>query len=112
MGAETRSPRNHVNAGVAAVIAPTAQPHHLRDMAETLATMAQQMEANTPTEDEAFLAMMLTAAETSTRVTAEDVARLRRLADWADAAPAPGWNGTLDKHEAQRAVDAARERMR
>ena len=54
--------------------------------------------------------MMLTAAETSTRVTAEDVARLRRLANWADAAPPPGWNGTLDKHETRRAVEAAQAR--
>jgi hypothetical protein len=102
----------HANAGVTVLIARTAQPHHLRDMAATLTERAQQMEANTPTEDEAFLAMMLTAAETSTRVTAEDVAHLRRLADWADAAPPAGWNGTLDKGETQRAVNAARERMR
>lgn len=106
-----RTPRGHANAGVTVLIAPNAQPHHLRDMADTLTEGAQQMEANTPTEDEAFLAMMLTAAETSTRVTAEDVARLRRLADWADAAPAPGWNGTLDRGETARAIQAARERI-
>ena len=99
------------NAGVTAIIARTAQAHHLREMAATLAEIAQQMEANTPSEDEAFLAMMLAAAETSTRVTAEDVARLRRLADWADAAPAPGWNGTLDRGETARAIQAARERL-
>lgn len=101
----------HANAGVTVLIAKAAQPHHLRDMAETLGQVAQQMEADTPTEDEAFLTMMLTAAQSGTRVTAEDVARLRRMADWADAAPCPGWNGTLDRGETQRAVDAARERM-
>lgn len=106
-----RTPHGRANAGVTIIIARTAQPHHLRDMAETLAEMAQQMEANTPSEDEAFLAMMLTAAETGTRVTAEDVARLKRLADWADAAPPPGWNGTLDRGETARAIQAARERM-
>lgn len=103
--------RGHANAGVTVMIAKTAQPHHLRDMAATLAEMAQQMEANTPTEEEAFLAMMLTAAQTGTRVTVDDVARLRRLADWADAAPCQGWNGTLDRGETQRAVDDAREKM-
>ena len=107
----TPFPRGHANAGVTVHIAPTAQPHHLRDMAVTLTETARQMEANTPTEDRAFLTMMLTAAETGTRVTAEDVARLRRLADWADAAPAPGWNGTLDRGETARAIHAAKERI-
>jgi hypothetical protein len=106
-----KTPHGRANAGVTAIIARTAQPHHLRDMAETLNHMAQQMQANVPSEDEAFLAMMLTAAETGTRVTAADVDRLRRLADWADAAPAPGWNGTLDRGETARAIQAARERL-
>jgi hypothetical protein len=63
------------------------------------------------TDAEAFLARILAAAQAGERVTAEDVARLRHLADWADAAPAPGWDGTLDKGEAARAVEAARKRM-
>ncbi|UPY35528.1 hypothetical protein [Sediminicoccus sp. KRV36] len=64
-----------------------------------------------PTEAEAFLDRMMHAAQSGSPVTAEDVARLRRLADWADAAPAPGWNGTLDRGETARAIHAARERM-
>lgn len=67
----------------------------------------------TPTSDTAaFLARMRAAAETGERVTADDVARLRKMADWADAPPAPGWNGTLDRGEAMRAIDAAERRMR
>lgn len=64
-----------------------------------------------PTEDATFLARMLGAAETGERVTEDDVARLRRLANWADAAPPPSWNGTLDKGETRRAVEAARTAM-
>lgn len=60
----------------------------------------------------AFLARMAAAAEAGERVTADDVARLRRLANWADAPPAPGWNGTLDRGEARRAIEAARKGMR
>lgn len=60
----------------------------------------------------AFLAFMANAIETGERVTADDVARLRRLADWADAPPPAGWNGTLDKHEGRRAIEAAVRRMR
>jgi hypothetical protein len=63
------------------------------------------------TDTSAFLDRILAAAQAGERVTAEDVARLRQLADWADAAPAPGWDGTLDKGEAARAVEAARKRM-
>lgn len=67
----------------------------------------------TPTSDTAaFLARMKAAAETGERVTADDVARLRKLADWADAPPPAGWNGTLDRGEAMRAVEAAERRMR
>lgn len=105
------TPHGMANAGVMARISPGAQPRHLLDMAETLTETARQMEARTPTDDEAFLSMMLTAAASRTRVTAEDVDRLRRLADWADAAPPPGWNGTLDKHETARAVEAATKRL-
>lgn len=67
----------------------------------------------TPTSDTAaFLARMRAAAETGERVTADDVALLRKLADWADSPPAPGWNGTLDRGEAMRAIEAAERRMR
>lgn len=59
----------------------------------------------------AFLARIQAAAEAGEPVTADDVARLRRLADWADAPPPAGWNGTLDRQETARAVKAARERM-
>ena len=62
-------------------------------------------------KDDAFLTRMLAAASTGERVTAEDVAQLRRLADWADAAPPAGWNGTMNRGETQRAVDAARRKM-
>lgn len=58
-----------------------------------------------------FLEAIERAAENRTAVTREDVARLRRLADWADTPPPPGWNGSLDRGEARRAVAAARKRM-
>lgn len=64
-----------------------------------------------PSDAAAFLSRILAAAQAGERVTAEDVAELRRLADWADAAPPQGWNGTLDKGEAARAVEAARKRL-
>lgn len=63
------------------------------------------------TPDETFLNRMLLAAEAGEHVTADDVARLRRLADWADTPPPPRWDGTLDKGETRRAVEAARRRM-
>lgn len=63
------------------------------------------------TDDDAFLTRILAAAQASEPVTAEDVARLRQLADWADAAPPPHWDGRMDRHETARAVDAARKRM-
>lgn len=58
--------------------------------------------------DEAFLAHMLAAADAGATVTAAEVARLRRLADWADAPMPPCWSGTVDPGEVRRAVDAAR----
>ena len=61
--------------------------------------------------DEAFLAHMLAAAEAGATVTAAEVARLRRLADWADAPLPPCWSGTVDPGEVRRAVDAARLRQ-
>jgi hypothetical protein len=44
-------------------------------------------------------------------VTSEDVARLRKLADWADTLLPREWYGTIDKNEAKRAVEAAKKRM-
>lgn len=114
MAADTRTPCGHANAGVTVRIEPTAEPRHLRQMAEMLTETAQQMEARNPasaTDTEAFLNGMMDAAQSGRTVSAEDVARLCRLADWADAAPAPGWNGTLDRGETARAVNAARERL-
>ena len=64
------------------------------------------------TDDAAFLARMLAHAEAGECVTAEDVARLRKLADWADAPPPAGWNGTLDRKETGRAVEAAWKRLK
>jgi hypothetical protein len=65
-----------------------------------------------PANDDAlFLASMLTRAEAGERVTLDEVSRLRRLADWADAPPCPGWDGTLDAGETRRAVDDAKGRM-
>lgn len=111
----TPTTHGYANAGVTVRIAEAAAPHHLRQMAETLLEAASQMEARGAASSTShaleFLTRMLTAAEAGERVTAEDVARLRRLADWADAAPCPGWNGTLDKHETQRAIEAARARL-
>lgn len=101
------------NAYVAVRIHKGAEARHLRDMAASLTEAAQQMESRgTPSDGEAFLTAMARAAECQTPVTAADVSRLRRMADWADAAPAPGWNGTLDRGETARAINAARERMR
>jgi hypothetical protein len=79
---------------------------------ERLDPAAVQVQSPIPLSDaDAFLARILAAAQAGERVSAEDVAKLRKLADWAEAAPAPGWNGTLDRHEAARAVAAAKERL-
>lgn len=61
------------------------------------------------TDDAEFLTRILVCARLGERVTAEDVARLRKLADWADSAPPPCWDGRLDSHETARAVAAARD---
>jgi hypothetical protein len=63
-------------------------------------------------DDAAFLTTLLQRVEAGERVTLEDVSRLRRLADWADAPPCPGWDGTLDLHETRRAVEDAMGRMK
>jgi hypothetical protein len=62
-------------------------------------------------DDIAFLARMLEAAEWQTRVSREDIARLRKLADWADAPDPPKWYGIIDKNVAAKAVESARKRM-
>jgi hypothetical protein len=65
-----------------------------------------------PANDDAlFLASMLARAEAGERVTREEISRLKRLADWADAPPCPGWDGTLDAGETRRAVEDAKGRM-
>lgn len=61
--------------------------------------------------DIAFLGRILEAAQNETRVTFEEIARLRKMADWADAPPPEKWFGIIDKKEAERAVEAARKRM-
>lgn len=63
----------------------------------------------TPDEED-FLQHMLLCAQHGIEVDAKAVARLRRLADWADAPLPPCWTGTVDVNEVKRAVDAARER--
>lgn len=60
--------------------------------------------------DKAFLARILKASFSGEQVTQADVDRLRKLCDWADTPAPPGWDGTLDKHEAGRAVEAAIKR--
>ena len=72
----------------------------------------QPLTPPTPDDREAFLAGMTTAAETGAAVTADDVARLRKMAGWPDAPPPPHWTGIMNKHEAARMIKAARERMR
>jgi hypothetical protein len=62
-------------------------------------------------DDIAFLARILEAAEWQTRVSREDIARLRKLADWADAPDPPKWYGIIDKNVAAKAVESARKRM-
>jgi hypothetical protein len=63
-------------------------------------------------DDAAFLTTLLQRVEKGERVTLEDVSRLRRLADWADAPPCTGWDGTLDVNETKRAVEDAMGRMK
>jgi len=101
------------NAGVMVRLMSNATPAMLRDMAGTLTDMAAQMEAplGTPRTDAAFLADLLRRVEARERVSLTDVARLRRLADWADAPPCPGWDGTLDIEETRRGVADAKRRM-
>lgn len=82
-----------------------------RGMAEGLVAELLAALRATPCDAEAFLLRMVTAAMNGEGVTPEDVAKLRKLADWADAPPPPTWNGTLDKGETARAVAAARKRL-
>ena len=62
-------------------------------------------------DDIAFLNRILEDAQNETRVTIEDIARLRKMADWADAPPPAKWYGIIDKNEAARAVAAAKKRL-
>ena len=62
-------------------------------------------------EEIAFLARILEAAQNETAVTVDEIARLRKMADWADAPPPPKWYGIIDKNEAAKAVAAAKKRM-
>ena len=59
----------------------------------------------------AFLNRIIDDAQREMHVTSEDVARLRKLADWADTLLPSEWYGTIDKNEAKRAVEAAKKRM-
>lgn len=85
----------------------------LREMGQDLAAARVERCAGqpAPTDDAAFLAEILTRARAGERASREEIARLKRLADWADAAPAPGWDGTMDPAEVERAVVDARGRM-
>jgi hypothetical protein len=105
--------RDIANAGIIVRLMPNATPAMLRDMAGTLRDMATRMEAppGTPRTDAAFLTDLLRRVEARERVSLTDVARLRRLADWADAPPCPGWDGTLDVGETRRGVADAKRRM-
>lgn len=62
-------------------------------------------------DDIAFLNRILEDAQNETRVTIEDIARLRKMADWADAPPPAKWYGIIDRNEAARAVTAAKKRL-
>lgn len=85
----------------------------VRDMRVEITEGFRQISAPTPgTEDEQFFTRILACAQAGDRVTAEDVAHLRKLADWADCAPPPFWDGRLDRNETARAVAAARELIR
>jgi hypothetical protein len=64
-----------------------------------------------PDADAAFLTAILARAQAGGKATHEEIARLKRLADWADAPPAPGWDGTMDVREVEHAVEDARGRM-
>jgi len=105
--------RGIANAGIIVRLMPNATAAMLRDMAGTLRDMAAQMEAppGTPRTDAAFLSDLLRRVEARERVSLTDVARLRRLADWADAPPCAGWDGTLDVEETRRGVADAKRRM-
>jgi hypothetical protein len=105
--------RGIANAGIIVQILPNATPAMLRAMAAELRDMATQMEAppGTPRTDAAFLGDLLRRVEARERVSLTDVARLRRLADWADAPPCVGWDGTLDVEETRRGVADARRRV-
>lgn len=61
--------------------------------------------------DAEFLDYMVAAAEDDVLVSADQVKRLRRLADYADTYVPPNWWGTVDVGEMRRAVQAARTRL-
>jgi hypothetical protein len=64
-----------------------------------------------PDADAAFLTAILQRARDGGRATADEVARLKALAGWADAPPAPGWDGSMDVREVEHAVEDAMGRM-
>jgi hypothetical protein len=63
----------------------------------------------TSSDDEFFLSQITVTVQNGIPVSSADVARLRRLANWAECVPPPSWNGTLDKYEAFRAIADARK---
>jgi hypothetical protein len=62
-------------------------------------------------DDTTFLDVFLQRVEAGEPVTLEEVARLKRLADWADVPPPPGWMGRANLEETRRAVADARKHM-
>jgi len=58
--------------------------------------------------DEEFLLYIEYAIKVANRITPDDLARLRKLAQWADPPVPPQWDGRVDKGEVMRAVLRAR----
>lgn len=66
-----------------------------------------------PRDDHDFLQWMLHQADQKRVVSANEVTRLRQLADYADTPfPSENWTGCLDFNEVAGAVAAARRRIR
>ena len=62
-------------------------------------------------DDGEFLGWILHQAESCNSLEWEHVARLKRLADYADTPKPVNWTGAVDVHVVKRAVDRARKIM-
>jgi hypothetical protein len=90
---------------------PAVLHRYNRDMGDVMEVRRLLGRPEPTNTDAAFLTAILARAQAGGKATHDEIARLKRLADWADAPPAPGWDGTMDVREVEHAVKDAMGRM-